>query len=358
MSPNKAQSNKMPCVDSGSNPADELDSKRGLKRARIEEETLMEIQLYEMEKKKLSFANMLEFLAKKYFHLKDYKNSLSNILKSLEIKEILSKRKDNHELADLHHTVGTNYYCLSDYKNALLYFFKSVEMRMRLYANRDHSEIANSFQTIGSSYYNLKLDEKALEYHAKALEMKQRIYEGQDSFTIAYSLSKVGNCYYALKNYDEALKHHFKALDMRRKLFDHKDDLDIANSLQNVGTTYSSMSDYKNALNYQLKALSMRQRLCPADSDIIGVSHSKIGTLYALLKEPEKELENHTIALEIKLKKHKEMDHADLATCLDNVGDAYSSLDFFKLSSEYKLKALEMRERLAKYEANEKLAEN
>ena len=90
-----------------------IDTKRSLKRALIEEETIAEIEAYNLERKKMNYANLLESMGRRYANLKDFKTSFANFKMALDIKKSLAKNRDTEDISTLYHSMGTNYYSLT-----------------------------------------------------------------------------------------------------------------------------------------------------------------------------------------------------------------------------------------------------
>jgi tetratricopeptide (TPR) repeat protein len=310
------------------------------KRARIELETLAEIQAFDYER-----------AGRRYFKLKEYETSLVSYNKSLDI--LSTRTSSTEDCARLLHSIGLAYYAMKQYDAALRNFHMSLEMYQRVYnANDDNEIVCNILQNIGNAFNHLEIHVKALEYHKKSLEMRQRIQVSRiqsndptvTSSILAYSISKLGECYYNLKDYKNAVVMHSKALEIRQNN-NNIDNNDTANSFHNLASSYFRLNDYKKSVDFNLNALEMRKRLNNVDAII--ASNNRLGVVYSRLGDYEKALFHFKDALEVKEKTCNNKDNIELAKCLDYVSKAYYNLKINKFAALFKLKAAEMRERLA-----------
>jgi len=308
------------------------------KRARIESETLAEIQALDFER-----------AGRRHFNLKEYETSLVNYRKSLDILKTLTTSSSTEDSARLLHSIGLNYYGMKQYCVAMRYFNMSLERYQSVFkANNDNDIVCNILQNIGNAFSHLEKHVKALEYHKKSLEMRQRIQSNRPTATtsmLAYSFSKVGQCYYNLKDYRNAVAMHSKALEIRQNNNNNTDCNDTANSFHNLGSSYFRLRDYKQSLHFNLNALKIRKRLNNVDAII--ASHHRLGVVYSKFGDHEMSLFHFKDALEAKEKTNNNKDNIELAKCLENVSKAYYSLRIGKFGSIFKLKAAEMRKRLA-----------
>ena len=309
------------------------------KRARIEFETLAEIQAFDYER-----------AGRRYFNLKEYETSLVSYRKSLDILSF--RTSSTEDCARLLHSIGLTYYAMKQYDVAMRNFHMSLEMYQRMYnANDDNEMVCNILQNIGNAFSHLEIHVKALEYHKKSLEMRQRIQMARiqsndptvTSSILAYSISKLGECYYNLKDYKNAVAMHSKALEIRQNN-NNIDNNDTANSFHNLASSYFRLNDYKKSVHFNLNALEMRKSLNNVDAII--ASNNRLGVVYSKLGDHKKALFHFKDALEVKEKTSNNKDNIELEKCLDYVSKAYYNLKIGKFATLFKLKAAEMRERL------------
>ncbi len=310
------------------------------RRARIEIETLAEIQAHDYER-----------AGRRHFILKEYETSLVSYTKSLDI--LSTRTSSTEDCARLLHSIGLTYYAMKQYDVAKRNFHMSLEMYQKLCnANEDNEIVCDILQNIGNAFSHLEMHVKALQYHKKSLEMRQRMEttrtQSNDptvtSSMLAYSHSKLGACYYNLKDYKNAVAMHSKALEIRQNI-NNIDNNNTANSFHNLGSSYFRLNEYKKSVHFNLKALEMRKRLNNVDAII--ASNNRLGLVYSKLRDYEKALFYFKDALEVKEKTSNNKDDIELAKCLDHVSKAYYNLKIGKFATLFKLKAEKMRERLS-----------
>lgn len=201
---------------------------------------------------------------------------------------------------------------------------KSQELNHRILTAQGHYHLSRWFE--GKSDYG-----EALIHLENALA----IYEDLDSKTdIARAQNSFGRIYQELGNYTEALKSFFEALRLNDEL---GRKVGMAVSYTNIGRTYMLNSRYDEAIQFLNESLAIDE----ANNDLAGMMINKlnIGASYQRKEEYETALEYHREALEIARELNYKTDEAIL---LGNIGSTYRKQGFPEIGLPYLFDALDI----------------
>ncbi|CAM2719975.1 unnamed protein product [Rotaria socialis] len=162
--------------------------------------------------------------------------------------------------------------------------------------------------------------------------------------------------------YPEAAKFYEKCLEIYRKTLP-ENDVSLAFTYGNIGLVYKNMGEYSKALGFYEKANKIFEISLPANDPTLATSYNNIGGVYANMGEYSKALEFYEKDLEIAKKKgsasessrfgyflqqHREIslpvNHLDLATSYNNIGEVYKNMGEYLKALEFYEKSLKIRE--------------
>jgi tetratricopeptide (TPR) repeat protein len=246
-----------------------------------------------------------------YYLKGEYKTSLSNHFKALEIRE---KYKNKKGLMSSYNNIGVVYRDQGDYPKALDYFFRAIRFAQELdnknaiatilnnVGNIYHSEkdyidaikaysngltmaeeagnknlAGNLMMNMGSSYLQKKDNKIALELFLKALKLNEEV---QNQFAIAANMICIANAYHAEEKPDSAFTWYSKALVVN-KAIDNKNG--IAVCLGNLGIHYFHKGKHKEAETHLLAALDISKKI--EATDLIMNETEGLSELYSATKQ-------------------------------------------------------------------------
>ncbi len=188
-------------------------------------------------------AEINDQLAKLYYDLSSYKESIKYNLKAYSLYE---KLKNKTGQSNAYSQIGVVYYRLKNWNKAIDYLTQALDIAINANDSIGQGRFLNN---LGTVYEKKKDYENALKYHYKALKLKQQF---SDSLSISKSLSNIGNIYYHKKDYEEAINYYKRSLAIKLKTNDY---VGLSNVHQNIGYTYYQNGDYNKALEYVKKGL-------------------------------------------------------------------------------------------------------
>ena len=171
--------------------------------------------------------------------LKQYKNTLQYVTKSLEVAELINFEKGK---ATSYALLGSVAEKESDYALALKYQDKSLAIFKSL---QDHTGLAITYENIGSIYEDLEQFDNALRYfleaksHAKHIPSNNRIN----------IINNIGDTYRKQRSPEQALPYTQSALQMAEHT---KNTHQVEAALKDLALIYADLNDHKTAFDYMM----------------------------------------------------------------------------------------------------------
>lgn len=275
---------------------------------------------------KLSEAKCLLNICCAFYNLGDYKKSLLNAGKAVEIFNELGEKKNT---AAALNSKGRVFIDLGDYDDALEYQLDALKILEELDDKKGISSILNN---LGIIYWNCEDYGKAIDNFEKSLEIK-RIFN--DKRGIARTFNNIGNVYKTQKNFDESLKYYKDALKIDEEIGNIRG---ISFCLNNIGTVYNDLNEYGKAIDYFNKSREIKIKL--GDKPGLGNSYLNLGIAYTKKGDFAESLEyldrGMEIAQEQNIKPLKKGLYYNYAELFQYQGDYKKSLEYFKLYIDIK----------------------
>ncbi len=212
----------------------------------------------------------------------------SAILFARQALHIAERNNIREGIANASTMLGMAYEYKGDYKSSLENHQRALQLKKDL---RDNRGVSISLEYLGRVHDVTGNYPKALEFYQQALSIceKQNDQEG-----IATIKNNIGIIHQNTKNYALAMRYFKEALQTNEKL---ENELLDSKIMINVGTLYADLDNYKKALEYYHKALKIRKN----KEDLVGLSicYNNIGNAYIDLKKYDEAIENILLALDI-----------------------------------------------------------
>ena len=222
-------------------------------------------------------------LANIYVETKQYKNSIPNYFKALNLFESIQEQRG---IAYTYNSLSNVYDKLGQYKEALKYAKLSLEIKKK---QNDEKGIATSYQVIGSNYLGIKEFDNALVYTDKAIVISKKLnntsLELDGFWQKARIYKEMKDTVNAAKNYDIALNLAKKlkleptitelnreksllqipklsdeqlALEQLKTAREKNDSAALLDNLDFLATYYYKKADYKKAFDYNQEYQTIR----------------------------------------------------------------------------------------------------
>jgi signal transduction histidine kinase/predicted negative regulator of RcsB-dependent stress response len=296
---------------------------------------------YAVEKKdRLLEAKCLQNLAVAFYSLCDYKQSLSNINKALEIFKELNDEKG---IATSLNNKGRVFIEIGKYEEALENQLESLKLLERL---GDKKGVSKLYNNIGLIYWYCENYNEALEYHTKSLNIKKEL---NDRRGIAKTFNNLGNVYKYIERPADAISSYKKALKINEELGNKKG---ISFCLNNLGTVYKDLGKDELALDCYNRSLKLKEEL--ADKQGIANSYLNLGVVFTDKKDFRQA--GKYFEKGFKLAEEEDMKHV-LKGFYYNYMELYSKKGVYKKALEYFKKYVELKESLFNEEIARKFTE-
>lgn len=232
----------------------------------------------------LSLKNLGNF----YFQKKNYKKSIVNLKKSLQVAEFV---QNIPEIAEISLALGKAYNLAGDRENALFYLDKAMKFytltnnsaglhdtfqtlslvhqshneyyqalhfgleALKISRNFDNKEkVVLSLGNLGQIYTLLNQKQKALAHYLQAISYAEK---GSPTAYLPILYIKTGTLYRDNKNLQQSISFLLKAYDLFSK-FGNKDGMIAA--LTETGIAYKNFRQYNKALNFFLRAKTISEQ--------------------------------------------------------------------------------------------------
>ncbi len=276
----------------------------------------------------------------------DYKNAITNYLKSLSYNE---KLKDIKGQASNYNSIGLIYYYQKNYKQALNNFQKALHLVKKIDFKYAISSILTNIANIYMKRDADKVDSIniAIGYYRESLNIDR---EMDDKYSIASTLHNIGVSHFAmmtsLYKMTEDLKNQEDTLP--KSLSAKKDSLN--KKIEEYQNMITAESD--SALSYYFKSIDIKNEI--NDSVHLAISYLNIATV-----EDKQEKYNEALKhLETALNLAKTYRLIDLLVSIYNeMSFAYSKIGKYREAYEYKVSYDEVKDSLAAQNINKTLAE-
>lgn len=181
-------------------------------------------------------------IAKAFNNKSDYRNSIENCLKGLELSD---QQNDKEKTLKFSNLCGLNHLDMGDYDSALDYFQTVIKI----------AEETNHTLGLGSDYNNTGLIFKVLQEFEKAMEYfhKARKLYSQANYPegIVASYTNMGNLHSEKERYEEAMKKFKSALKVSKE---NNYVWGIMSSMTNIGATYGHLGKIDEGLKHYKQA--------------------------------------------------------------------------------------------------------
>ena len=234
----------------------------------------------------------------------------SAILFARQALHIAERNNIREGIANASTMLGMAYEYKGDYKSSLENHQRALQLKKDL---RDNRGVSISLEYLGRVHDVTGNYPKALEFYQQALSIceKQNDQEG-----IATIKNNIGIIHQNTKNYTLARKYFKEALQTNKKL---ENELLDSKIIINTGTLYADLDDYEKAMEYFHKALKIRKN----KRDLVGLSicYNNIGNAYIDLMQYDKAIKNILLALDID---RQIGDNEGIILNLISIGEVYS----------------------------------
>lgn len=197
---------------------------------------------------------------------------------------------------------------------------------------------ASVLYNYGYLYYRWGMLDSAQKYLEKSLTISKEI---PDSFRIAIALNRLGNVLWHKDKHLKAKNYFESALIIHKS---QKNTREIGRALNNLANVYREWNDYQKAIELYLKAINY-YRISNYNEGQAWLNFS-LTILYKKLNDSEMALRSINKSLDFYQKLAKQSgDSTGIMLCYGQLGDIYNSLDQPEKGLEYHLLALELRKR-------------
>ncbi|XP_008451256.1 protein KINESIN LIGHT CHAIN-RELATED 1 isoform X1 [Cucumis melo] len=283
--------------------------------------------------------------------------ALSNLRKSLEIKELMLE-KDSRELGTANRDLAEAYVAILNFKDALPFCMKGLEIHKKELGNNS-VEVAHDRRLLGVIYSGLEEHQKALEQN----ELSRKVLKnwGLNSDLLRAEI-EAANMQIALGRYDEAIstlkdvvQHTDKDSEIRGVVFtsmgkvlcnqekftDGKRCLEIAigifdkreetspaaaaEAYSEISMLYETMNDFETAISLLKRSLALLEKL-PQEQHSEGSVSARLGWLLLLIGKVQEAIPYLEGAAET-LQESFGSKHFGVGYIYNNLGAAYLELE-------------------------------
>jgi len=284
------------------------------------------LELGKLSTNNIQIASSYNIIGNLLFDSGKYKESLTQYLKSFEIR---SKLKNKDKIEDSLNNIAIVYEELGDYTNALESYLESL----LIYEEKnDANGRASSLVNLGGFYDKLGLPYKALNYLTNSLEL---FYKTDEKAGTAVALGNISSVYNSLNEYQKALDYQFDSLKIEEEL---NNKLGIAISYNIIAEIYGEMTNHNKSLEYYNKSLKISNSI--KNESILSTALCGIGSSYSGLGNQTKALEFQQLALSNSLKSESLESiyncYEELSKTYCRIGKHNKAVEMFKSYSKLK----------------------
>jgi PAS domain S-box-containing protein len=240
----------------------------------------------------------------------------------MEAKEL----NDTQNIADAYKMLGNINYYQGNYNEVLHLYDSSARFYDLLH---DSGSLAKVWNNLGIIYASMGDYEKSVNFHLLSISCKTRL---GDSLGIANSYNNIGSIYYDLKDYEKSQEYFLKALFILEK---NNYTESKANIYNNLGLINQELHQYEKSIMFFNKSLAISELM--NDKDVMGSVHHNIGKSNFMLGDYQNALDHYFKAIDI-------FDSVGIknSQTLNNIGQVYIELDYYRQAQKYLFKALEI----------------
>jgi PAS domain S-box-containing protein len=233
---------------------------------------------------------------------------------------------DSNKIAECYKLLGNISYYMGNYDNVVSYYDSSL-IHYRII--NDSFGQAKVWNNLGIIYNNLGDYTSSINYHLKSLGFKMQM---SDSIGIANSYNNIGSIYYSLEDYTTSYDYFNKSLTILENLTKTKGLHKVYN---NLGLISNELGHYEKALDFFNLALESAK----TDDDMMVVADvmNNIGQCQVMMGKYFDGLKSYKQAAHL-------YDQLGIpkSLVLNNIGQAYIELDYYKNALVYLNQALEI----------------
>jgi len=234
------------------------------------------------------------------------------------------KLNDKNVIAETYKLLGNICYYQGNYNNVIEFYDSSA---MAYEQSGDSLGLAKVWNNLGIIYQNIGNYEKSIDFHYKSLECKINL---KDSSGIANSYNNIGSIYFDMEELGKAHEYFLKALKISEKLNNH---VSIQGNLNNLGLINQEFGNFEKSLEYFNRSLKAGEQ--NSNQKGIANTYHNIGKSNFLLGQYNSALEYYFKSLDI----YKKIGIKNSET-LNNIGQVYIELDYYKQALKYLNRAL------------------
>ena len=234
--------------------------------------------------------------------------------------------KESGKIAEAYKLLGNISYYKGNYNNVISYYDSSLMEYVLANDSLGQSKVLNN---IGIIYHNLGDFQQSIDFHLRSLDFK--ISSG-DSVGIANSYNNIGTIYYDLNNYEKSSEYFNKALELSLKL---GNDFTVQSVMNNLGMISLETGNLEKAIDYFNQSIRFGERI--DNTNGVADSYHNLGQAYFYLKKYEK-----AIGLYQKANALYDKLGIENGNTLNNLGQVYLELDYYKQAHDYLNTALKM----------------
>lgn len=290
-----------------------------------------------------------------YLSTYQMEQALENFMKA---RDIYSENDEYEKLASVNINISNVYYRNNQYYDALKYIEESLTIGQ---VNKDKKIRADALFYLGRVYSRMNRSEDALEAFNSSLEIWEDLEEKKEIATV---LNSIGSYYSAHADFENAVLYFERTLEIRKELNDTRG---IGIAMNNLGNQHLQLGNFDKAINYYRNASEIFKELNFEAG--IAATLTGLAVIYENLKQYNSVLGVYKEVLEIR---RNQNDRIELANTLSNIAVTYSKMmndsleslygpyyqdtiyineittdiEYGKLSIEYNLEALDIREEI------------
>ncbi len=273
---------------------------------------------------------------------KQYKDAIGYLSQLIEIQKGF-QNKDNMDIWESINLLGILYYYNKEYEKSLL-ILDQIEKLDKKKIKNFFVNYVELFQWMGEDHIALGDYNKAIYYFEKALKFKKTLYteNTQKNINFAKLYQKLSFLYKKIGDSSNAKRCYEEASSIEENYA--KKDAEIVNSFNKLGTYYRKKGNNEESLKYYKMADTSKKMLAGIHSDKVTdyvsvLPYKKLVALPALLKRRQQ-------GLLINQKVHHGEEYADTAVCYHNLGSVYDLMGDYKKALENYQKSLIIRKKI------------
>ncbi len=222
--------------------------------------------------------------------------------------------------------LGIVYHRIGDLRTSIEYYLKSLDFK---YSLKDSLGIANTNNNIGSIFYDLREFANSYEYFRKALQVSEQIGNDRSTQNI---LNNMGLISQELGQHQKAIELFNRSLEYGEKT---DDVLGMADTYHNLGMSKVMLGKYLEGLEFYNKALAIYRKLGVSESHTlnnIGQAYIELDYYKQALRYLDQALADATEKNQMKLQRDV---YQNLAVAYERMGSYQKAYEYFLKFHEY-----------------------